>query len=214
MSFTIVPDTLPIFPEDLSYGFPGGGEYNTDAPIIESGEEQRNAYWKEPKYSWDVGYLIKTPAQLYRVARMHHACQGKAKPFRFKDHDDFKSNEDMEADVSFDDVSLGAAAVGQTQFQLIKIYTESPYQTTIRIYKPKGSTIRIGEDGVEVFSGWTVNEGTGIITRGTPCAGGEVITWGGEFYRKARFDKDKLDNTAVAFGVGSIQIPVMGLRGT
>jgi len=212
--FTIVPDTLPIFPEDLSYGFPGGAQYNTDAPILESGNEQRNSFWQEPKYSWDVGYLIKTPAQLYAVAKFHHACKGIAQPFRFKDWDDYKSNENMELDPSFDDVLLDAATAGQTQFQLLKIYTASPYETRIRIYKPKGSTIRIGEDGIEVFSGWTIDEGTGIITRGTPLSGGEIISWGGEFYRKARFDKDKLDNTAVAFGVGSIQIPVMGLRGT
>lgn len=212
MAFSITADTLPIFPTDISFGRPGGPEYLTDVVVLESGHEQRNAYWSEPRYSWDVGYGVRKIENIYALLEFFHACKGRAKPFRFKDWLDYRSCNVYDT-PAFDDVSLGAATAGQTEFQLIKTYPESPYSTTIDIIKPKGDSIKIGEDGLEVTSGWTINEATGIITRGTPLAGGEAITWGGEFYRKCRFDTDKLNHSFEAWRAGGVEVPVVHLRG-
>lgn len=216
MAFTIVADTLPIFPTDISFGRPGGPEYATDIQILESGQEQRNSFWLEPRYSWDVGYAVRELDKMYALLKFFQACRGRAKAFRFKDWLDWKSGIDQTKDglIDFDDQTLATATAGQTAFQLKKTYLESPYSTVIEIIKPKGSTIRIGVNGVEVTSGWTVNESTGIITRGSPLSGGETITWGGEFYRKARFDVDKLSHSFEAWEVGAVDVPVIGLRGT
>lgn len=211
MPFTIVSDTLPIFPTDVSFGRPGGPEYLTDVVILESGHEQRNSFWSEPRYSWDVGYGVREIEKIYALLEFFHACKGRHKPFRFKDWLDYRSCA-VDDTPDFDDQSLGAATAGQTAFQLKKVYPESPYSTSIDIIKPKGDSIRIGVDAVEVTTGWTVNESTGIITRGTPLAGGEVITWGGEFYRKARFDIDKLSHSFEAWSAGAVDVPVVHLR--
>lgn len=213
MPFTIVADTLPIFPTDISFGRPGGPEYQTDVVVLESGHEQRNSYWTEPRYSWDVGYGFRNVEKIYQLLEFFHACRGRAKPFRFKDWLDYKSCA-VNLTPAPTDQSLGAAAANQTTFQLKKAYPESPYSTSIDIIKPKGSTIRIAVNGVEVTTGWTVNESTGVITRGTPLAGGETITWGGEFWRKCRFDIDKLNHSFEAWTVGAVEVPVVHLRGT
>lgn len=214
MPFTITPDNLPIFPTNISFGRPGGPEYNTDTPLVESGNEQgRNSYWPEPRYSWDVGYSIRSMDQIYALLQFFHACRGKWKPFRFKDWLDYKSCA-VDQTPDFDDQSLGAAEAGQTEFQLGKTYAQGSYSTLIQIIKPRGSTIRIGVDAAEVTSGWTVNESTGLITRDTPFAGGEVVTWGGEFYRKCRFDIDKLSHEFAAWEAGGVEVPVIHLRGT
>lgn len=213
MPFTITPDTLPLFPTDISFGRPGGPEYATDVQILESGNEQRNAFWQEPRYSWDVGYAVREMDKIYALLEFFHACRGRAKPFLFKDWLDYKSCA-INLAVDFDDQTLATATAGQTAFQLKKTYPKSPYSTVIEIIKPKGSTIRIGVNGTEVTTGWTVNEGTGIITRGTPLSGGETITWGGEFYRKARFDVDKLTHAFEAWEAGGVDVPVISLRGT
>jgi uncharacterized protein (TIGR02217 family) len=213
MPLTVVQDTLPVFPTDLAFEHPGGPEYNTDVQILESGHEQRNSFWPEPKYSWDVGYGVKTFDKVYALLEFFHACRGRAKPFRFKDWADYKSSAVTGA-VNFTDQSLGVATAGQTQFQLIKTYAKSPYETVLDIIKPKGSTVRVGVNGVEETTGWTVSEVTGLITRSVALAGGETVTWGGEFYRKARFDVDKIPVQFHAWEVGSIEVPVISLRGT
>jgi uncharacterized protein (TIGR02217 family) len=212
MALSITQDSLPIFPTDLGFGRPGGPEYNTDVAILESGHEQRNIYWQEPRYSWDVGYGVREMDKIYAMLEFFHSCKGRARPFRFKDWLDYKSC-DIDAVPAFDDQSLGDAVNGQTQFQLKKVYAKSPYSTTVDIIKPRGASILIGEDGTAATSGWTIDETTGIITRDSALSGGEKITWGGEFYRKARFDVDKLSHSFVAWEAGEVDVPVISLRG-
>ncbi len=211
MPFTIVPDTLPIFPTALNFDPPGGPEYLTDVEILGSGHEQRNSFWPEPRYSWDVGYGVRTHDKIYALLQFFHACRGRKNPFRYKDWSDYKSCA-RQSTVNYNDQSLGTAIAGQVNFQLKKTYTEGSYSTVILIYKPRGSTVRIGFGGAEETSNWTVNEQTGIITRATPATGGEAVTWGGEFYRKARFDVDKLPVTFYHWTSGSIQVPVIHVR--
>src|SRR5690349_17924176 len=112
MAFTITADTLPVFPTDLSFGRPGGPEYLTDVVVYESGSEQRNSYASEPRYSWDVGYGVRTIEKIYDLLEFFHACKGRKQPFRFKDWLDFKSCA-IDEDLAFDDQSLGTAATGQ-----------------------------------------------------------------------------------------------------
>lgn len=210
MALTIVADTLPVFPVDIAYGFPGGPEFITDVVVLDNRNEQRNSFSDQPLHSWDVGFLLKEQPEFYNVRRFFNACRGRAHPFRFKDWEDFKSCA-VYATNGFADQSLGAATAGQTAFQLVKSYAQDDYETFSDVTKPIGSTVRIGVNGVEVTSGWTVDETTGIITRGSALSGGEVITWGGQFYRKARFDTDKWPGVAEGFDIGSVQLPIVEL---
>lgn len=212
MPLTIITDPLPVFPTDISFGRPGGPEYLTDVQVLESGHEQRNSFWPEPRYKWDVGYGVRTIDKIYALLQFFHACRGRAKPFRFKDWLDYKSSA-VDLTPTFTDQSLGAAAAGQTAFQLKKTYQTGAYSTSIDIIKPNGSTIRIGVNGVEETSGWTVNEITGIITRSVALSGGQTVTWGGEFYRKVRFDVDHLPHAFEAWKAGSVEVPLIHLRG-
>ena len=127
-----------------------------------------------------------------------------------KDWEDYKSCS-VELTPDFDDQSLGTATAGQSAFQLIKTYVVDDYTTTLTIYRPHGATIRIGVAGVEETSGWTIDEDTGIATRSVALSGGEAVTWGGEWYHKARFDLDKFPITPEAYGVGSMQVPVVAI---
>lgn len=212
MPFTIVTDPLPIFPLELAYGYPGGPEFATEVAIIESGHEDRQSWWPEPRHSFDVGYGPHEHWRIYALRKFFNACRGRRRSFRFLDFEDYKSCAPNET-PAFDDIALGTATAGQTVFQLRKDYIQDDYTTEIDIIKPKGSTIKIGVNGTEVTTGWTVNEISGLITRGSPLAGGETITWGGEFYLKCRFDVDKFPGTAEAFEVGSVKVPIIQLRG-
>jgi uncharacterized protein (TIGR02217 family) len=212
MSFTIIADTLPIFPPELAYGYPGGPEFSTEIAVMDSGHEDRNAWWPEPRHSFDVGYGPLEHWRIYALRKFFNACRGRRKPFRFLDFEDYKSCA-IELEPAFDDVLLGVATAGQTVFQLRKDYIQNDYTTPFDIIKPNGETVMIGEDGIEVTDGWTINEISGLITRATPLTGGEEITWGGEFYLKCRFDVDKFPGTAEAYKVGSVKVPIIHLLG-
>ncbi len=211
MAFTIVSDTLPKFPTNIRFERPGHTKYVTDVAILDSGAEQRNRYWKVPRKRWDVGYGVYTIDQIEALHDFFDVCFGRWEPFRFRDWLEYKSCSVLNT-PAFDDQSLGAATAGQTAFQLKKTKTNGPYSMFFNVIKPDGPTVKIGVDGVEETSGWTVNESTGIVTRGVALAGGEEITWGGEFFYKARFDTDEVEWNFAAWRAGSIEVPVIELR--
>lgn len=217
MPFSITADPLPIFPTDISFGRPGGPEYVTDVVILDSGHEQRNAFWPEPRYSWDVGYGVRTYDKIYALLQFFHACKGRKEAFRFKDWADYSTAAvdaitGEFAAVNYTDQSLGTATAGQTTFQLTKTYSQGSYTTAVDIIKPAGATVRIGVAGSEEVNGWTVSEITGQIVRGTPLAGGEAITWGGLFYRKCRFDVDKISASFYHWTSGEVEVPIIHVR--
>jgi uncharacterized protein (TIGR02217 family) len=211
MALTIVSDTLPKFPTDLSFERPGYTRYMTDVVILDSGAEQRNRFWKVPRKRMDVGYGVREIVKIETLLDFFDCCYGRWQPFRIRDWAEYKSCS-ITATAAFDDQSLGTATAGQTAFQLKKTKTLGSYSMDYDIIKPDGPTVKIGVDNVEETSGWTVDETTGIITRGVALAGGEEITWGGEFFYKARFDTDEIARDFAAWEAGSIEVPVIMLR--
>lgn len=210
MPFTIVESDLEILSSDVSYGFTDGGEFINDVTVAENRQEQRLVYSDEPFFRYDLGYLIKTEEEAEDLREFFYAHGGREQAFRMKDWSLYKSCK-LYNEPSFDDVVLGTAAPGQTQFQLKKVWAVGNRSKSIDVIKPNGATVRIGEDDAEVFDDYTINEETGILTRATPCSGGEVITAGFEFFQKCRFDMDHFPFTAEGFKVGSFRIPVVSI---
>jgi uncharacterized protein (TIGR02217 family) len=222
MPFTIIPDTLPRFPTDISFEHPGGPIFNTDVAILDSGNEQRNSFWEEPRYEWEVGYDARDTAKIYTLLNFFMALRGQWRKLRWKDWTDYATptvptyafvNLAIKVtNITPLDQSLGIATAGQTQFQLIKTYGVGDYSTVMRITRPIGSTVRIAVDGTEVTTGWTVDETTGIVTRSSGLAGGEEVTWGGEFDRPVRLGTDELKQSFKHWKIAGMQLPIMGLR--
>ncbi|MBN9556711.1 MAG: DUF2460 domain-containing protein, partial [Alphaproteobacteria bacterium] len=93
---------------------------------------------------------------------------------------------------------------------LQKIYASGASGWVRRIAKPVPGTVRIALDGVEQENGFTLDDGTGIVTFAAPPADGAAITAGFEFDTPVRFDSDRLAINLANFAAGEIpSIPLV-----
>lgn len=115
--------------------------------------------------------------------------------------------------TAFNDQVIGTGTGALTTFQLSKTYGSiySPY--TREITKPVAGTVKIGVNGVNQPSGWTVNTVTGIVTFAVAPANGHTVTAGYEFDVPVRFNTDFLEIDLSAFEAGNIpDIPIVEIR--
>jgi uncharacterized protein (TIGR02217 family) len=163
----------------VSYGSEFGQEFNTRIVTLRSGQERRNINWSMPLGRYNVMYQALSPEDHIKVRAAHMASMGSAIPFRFKDHTDYKAE---------DEFLTNGTGSAQT-VQLIKKYAFGPVELERVIQKPVMGTVTIYENGIEIGS--SVDYATGEVTF-TATSLSEV-TWSGEFDIPVRFESDRLD---------------------
>lgn len=192
------------FPTDISYGSVGGPEFSTEVVTLSSGHERRNQNWSYPRERWNVAYGVKRREDLIALVAFFYARRGRARGFRFKNHDDFEALA-QEADP-IDPNSEGTS----TTYQLVKRYSTGAYEFMRPITKPVAATVAIFEDTTELVSGWTLDSTTGIVTFDTEPTG--TITADFEFDLPARFDSDYLPVNLETYLARSAEVTVVELR--
>lgn len=192
------------FPADISYGSSGGPEYSTDIVETFSGHEQRNINWSQSRAKYNATHGVKTPEQLDELIQFFRARQGRAIGFRFKDWTDYQATAQ----------NIGTGDSVETDFQMVKRYTNGSVTVTRTINKPvNNAQLKIYLDAVLQVSGYTVDFETGIVIFDTPPGVDVVITTDFEFDVPVRFDTDHLDATIDDFGTRSWgDIPIVELR--
>lgn len=175
------------FPTDISYGSAGGPGFSTSIIRVDSGAEERISRWDQALHRYDLTYAIRDPNKISTVRAFFHARLGAANGFRLKDHGDFTSGTDDIRTPGFEDVVIGTGDASETVFQLVKKYTSGAITRTRTIEKPVSGTVRIGFDGVEQNSGWTVDTSTGKVTFSSAPGNAVSITAGYEFDVPVRF---------------------------
>lgn len=200
------------FPDNISRGARGGPERRTQIVELGSGAEERNASWADSRRRYDVSYGIRRADDLHAVVEFFEARLGRLYGFRFKDWSDYKSGLPSRA-ISDEDQVLGYGTGARTTFQLRKRYGTDAHHWWRTIKKPVSGTVRLGVNGIEQFSGWTVDSTTGLVTFDAAPALGAVITAGFEFDVPVRFDSDLMDVTLDIERLGSItSIALIELR--
>jgi uncharacterized protein (TIGR02217 family) len=200
------------FPLAVALGARGGPERKTEIVTLGSGRETRNARWAHARRKWDAGWGVKTLADLATVVAFFEERRGRLHGFRWRDRLDHSSTEPGR-DPSPADQSIGTGDGLRTGFQLVKRYGQAfdPYLRPVA--KPIAETVRVAVGGVEVATGFAVDEATGLVTFDTPPASGAPVTAGFEFDVPVRFDTDFLEVDLSAFEAGAIpSIPVVELR--
>jgi uncharacterized protein (TIGR02217 family) len=183
-------------PTAYSYGSGGGPEYSTAIIEVLSGHEQRISRWAQGRGRWQLGYAVRTRAQLVEILTFFRARRGSFQGFRFKDP----------LDYSVATQQIGTGTGTQTQYQLIKSYQSGTdlYQRTIT--KPIQTSVVMYVNGVPqgVHEGgnFLVDHTTGIVTFTTPPASGVDIKADFEFDVPVRFVKDRLDISLEQFNLG------------
>lgn len=192
----------PSFPMVLSLGATGGPGYSTDIVHRSDGVESRNANWRAPLCTWDVGSRHRTRGEVEPLLHFFHAvAQGSEHMWRFRDP----------TDHTFDTV-LGTGDGGTTTYPLVKVYTYGARSVTRRIVKPIPGSVRVWIGGVEQET-FTVDTSAGIVTLPTPPAEDQVIRALGMFEVPARFAQDVLPITRVDPTIFSLErIEIMEVR--
>ncbi len=183
-------------PLRFALGATGGIERRTQIIPLASGRETRNGVWAGSKRSWELAGAVQRTEDVAALIAFFEARGGRLHGFRFRD-------------------PLGHAATGEvlgtgdgemTGFQLVKRVGDMARM----ISKPVGGTVRVFIDGVEVATGWQLDELTGLISFDTPPGTGEVITADFEFDVPVRFDTDRLETRIDGFGTASlVSVPLI-----
>jgi len=200
------------FPTDIAFGSRGGPKRKTIIAVSGSGHEHRNSQWADSKREYNAGYGIKSIDDIHTVVEFFEERRGMLHGFRWKDKFDWKSCAPKQTPAYSDQV-IGTGDGSEVAFQLVKTYgsSYSPYTRDIR--KPVLNTVKIGVNGSQAVSGWSVNYTTGIVTFDSPPTNGHEITAGFEFDVPVRFDTDYLQIDLSGFEAGNVpDIPIVEIR--
>jgi uncharacterized protein (TIGR02217 family) len=198
------------FPTAISRGCTGGPERRTDVVTTASGREERNSRWANSRRKYNLGFGVKTIAQLHDVIAFFEGRRGKLHSFRFKDFTDFKSSAANVVPQRTDQI-LGTGTGVQAAFQLVKHYGGPSRDYVRNITAPVAGTVLVGVNGVPT-SAFTLNAATGVITfnAGSIPVSGAVVTAGFEFDVPVRFDTDEITVNLRYFEAGDIpEIPLL-----
>lgn len=200
------------FPTAISRGSSGGPERRTDVVSTASGKEERNSRWSHSRRKYNVGFGIKSVAQLQTVIDFFEARRGRLHGFRFKDYTDFKSCGPTATPTRTDQL-IGTGNGSNASFQLVKNYG-APTRTYARpIHAPVVATLLVAVNG-SATTAFTVND-TGLITFnvGSIPANLATVTAGFEFDVPVRFDTDEITVNLTHFEAGEIpDIPLVEVK--
>ena len=196
--------------EDVERGAIGGPRFRTRVLSLVSGHENRNIEWQRTRARWDIGYGLDGRQALFtEVINFFYARRGMAYGFRFKDWVDYT----LGVDAIDSPQVLGVGDDAQQAWQCYKTYSDTGGSFDRNITRLVTGTIRYFEDGVEVFTNWSADVDTGILTR-TPALAVDVIP--GvicEYDVPVRFDTDDLDISVVHYDALEVpSIPIIELR--
>lgn len=178
-------------PSNLSYGTSGGPAFRTTIVQSQGGREQRFANWSNPRRKYSAQITNEDPATVQEWLTFFIAREGALNGFLFYDYTDHSTASDGVGTPDDEDVVIGTGDGTETQFQLVKKYTDSAATKTRTITKPIESTLVVAVNGVNTTA-FTVDTSTGIITMNSAPTSGHDVTAGFEFYVPVRFD-DSLD---------------------
>ena len=198
------------FPTDISFGSTGGPERRTEIVTLTNGFEERNSPWAASRWRYDAGLGGRTRDDIAALVAFFEARSGALYGFRWKDWTDFKSCAPSEA-VGFSDQTIGTGDGAATEFALVKAYASGTQSYAREIAKPVAGSVRVGVDGGELTSGFTVADG--VVTFDMAPGVGVAVTAGCEFDVPVRFDTDRIEASAAGFQAGEIpSVPVVEVR--
>ncbi|MEM9170605.1 MAG: DUF2460 domain-containing protein [Pseudomonadota bacterium] len=202
------------FPLDISRGAEGGPTRRTEIVSLVSGHETRNTPWADSRRRYNVGYGVKSLADLETVTAFFEARRGRLYAFRFRDPFDHKSCA-IDKTPQADDQTLGIGDGAATMFDLVKRYASGGASYDRRVAKPVSGSVLVALAGAPQTLGvdYTLDDGTGRLTFAAPPAQGVSVTAGFLFDTPVRFDADSLQINLAAFDAGEIpSIPLVEVR--
>ena len=196
----------PRFPENISQGSSGGPKWVTDAVVLDSGQEQRNQRWQDPRHEYNVAYGVKDIDHLEALKQFFLRVRGRAHGFRYKDWADYKSGPVLAVPTELDQ-GIGVGDDSETFFQLSKTYDD--YIRLIK--KPVSGTVLVAVNGAPVVP-TSIDYTTGVVEITPAPANGLVVSAGFEFDGPCGFQTDTLMTQMEVFYLGAASVTLVELR--
>jgi uncharacterized protein (TIGR02217 family) len=217
----VIRDGLTIFGEeqviafdDVSFPIAIGAEasvapaFSTNVVTSASGSEYRNANWQQARLRFDAGPGVRSDADIETLLAFFRARRGAAIGFRFRDPFDFSSN-GMTGEPSAMDQRIGSGDGETVGFPLMKTYSGGEER---RITRPAAGSVRVAVEGVELMSGWTLEDLGEVLFDEAPAAGA-AITAGFLFDVPVRFADDRIEVNRATFLAGEApSVPLIEIR--
>ena len=193
-----------------------GEQGNTAVVELGSGAEERIQRWGETRLVANLGYAIKTYADLTAILAFKRAMGHRLDTFRFWNPLDYSTGTNTPSDTSLSlvtnaDEQIGTGDAADTTFQLVKRYTNGVNTVTRNLTKPITGTVKVALDAVAKTEGvdFTVNYSTGIVTFTSAPGNGVDVTAGCQFNDEVRFESDDSSVSIDSYERGDV---VGGLR--
>ena len=167
-----------VFPSKIAVGSTFGPGFNTAVVEVRGGAETRTGYYETPRHLGDISRGIDTWDDLMLIKQFYIARLGAAYGFRFPDPGDYTSAANGYDAPTPTDQLIGDTNGALTSFQLRKQYQDGGVIRNRSIQKPIETSVRVALDNVEVLTGWSVDDTTGVILFTSPPAGGQTVKAG------------------------------------
>ena len=200
------------FPTAIARGASGGPERRTDVVSTASGKEERNSRWSHSRRKFNVGFGIKSVAQLQTVIDFFEARRGRLHGFRFKDYTDYKSCGPTATPTRTAQL-IRTGNGSNASFQLLKNYGAPSRVYGRPIHAPVVATLLVAVNGTATTA-FTLSD-SGLITfnPGNIPANLATVTAGFEFDVPVRFDTDEITVNLTHFEAGEIpDIPLVEVK--
>lgn len=151
------------FLDNLAPGAVGGPSTLTDVVPLESGGEQRNIVWSEPRQRYSIGLVHRPQAELEALASFFRIMRGRAHGFRFRDLTDYTVS------TTYGQLGTSSLGTGALAYSLYKRYTAAGAHDYRRIRKPVSGTVTVYRNASPVTVGAApgniaIDYTTGIVT--------------------------------------------------
>lgn len=191
------------FPTGIGFGSSAQTQWNKRRVSTPAGYSQTNQLFSKALMKYDVASGVKSLDDCHELIRFFNVMMANDSVVLFTDKTDFKSCAPLQV-AAYSDSVIGTGDGADTTFQLYKRYSAGGLNYDRKITRPMTGTVKIGVNGSELLSGWTVNVDTGIVTFSSPPANGHVITAGFHFYVPVDFVDSSLDWVLDKFRAGTL----------
>lgn len=204
----VTPFEDVLFPIEIGQEASVAPSFSTNVVTSASGFEARNANWSQARLKFDAGPGVRGDPELETLIAFFRARRGPAVAFRFRDPYDNSSNGMTGAPTPIDQ-AIGSGDGTTTNFPLVKTYGSGEQR---RVTRPVAGSVRVSVDGVELTTGWTVQD-KGFVQFDQPPASGAAIAAGFLFDTPVRFADDRLEINRSTFLAGEApSVPLVEVR--
>lgn len=200
-------DDVP-FPIEIGQDASVTPGFSTNIVTSASGHEARNANWAQARLRFDAGPGVRGEAELQTLLAFFRARRGPAVGFRFRDPFDHSSN-GMTGEPTPFDQEIGTGDGTTVRYTLVKTYGSEERR---RITRPSPGSVRVAINGIELASGWALQE-KGVIEFDAPPPAGAPISAGFLFDVPVRFADDRIEVNRSTFLAGEApSVPLVEVR--